>query len=90
MQQKSFKGSRRDFLKRSAGGIVSATTLALLTSHSALADENETTGERGYGPLHAGSLFVSWRKNDRRNDRRTRRHGREGDDCDVERRIGSR
>lgn len=54
MQGKSFKNARRDFLKRSAGGIVSATTLSLLATHSALADDHEIPGqgrERGYGPL---------------------------------------
>ena len=77
MQQKSFKGSRRDFLKRSAGGIVSATTLSLLASHSAIAEEQGAEPERGYGPLErtpdqngqellalpAGFSYVTFSKN---------------------------
>jgi hypothetical protein len=54
MQGKTFRTARRDFLKRSAGGIVSASTLSLLASHAALADDHEHRGEggeRGYGPL---------------------------------------
>jgi secreted PhoX family phosphatase len=50
MQGKTFKTARRDFLKRSASGIVSATTLSLLTSHMALGHADDDR-ERGYGPL---------------------------------------
>ena len=54
MQHKNFNSNRRSFLKRSAGGIVSATTLSMLASHSARADDHDGLGagrERGYGPL---------------------------------------
>ena len=54
MQQKDFDNSRRNFLKRSAGGVVSASTLTILASHSAIADDHQPLGqgrERGYGPL---------------------------------------
>ena len=52
MQGKSFGKGRREFLKRSAGGIVSATTLGVLAAHSAraVADDGEAK-TRGYGPL---------------------------------------
>ncbi len=55
MEGNAFRSTRRDFLRRSAGGIVSATTLSLLASHSArvLADDHEMGlgRSRGYGPL---------------------------------------
>lgn len=44
-----FKSTRRDFLKRSAGGIVSATTLAVLASHAARVGADEHHGHRGHG-----------------------------------------
>jgi hypothetical protein len=57
MQSQGLKGGRRAFLKRSAGGIVSASTLSLLASHTAWAQGHKqginphATLERGYGPL---------------------------------------
>lgn len=51
MQGKSFRTARRDFLKRSAGGIVSATTLGVLAAHSARARADGHAKTRGYGPL---------------------------------------
>lgn len=49
MQQKNFGNTRRDFLKRSAGGIVSATTLALLASHSGLVGADDHDDDHGHG-----------------------------------------
>jgi secreted PhoX family phosphatase len=40
-----FSTARRGFLKRSAGGILTASTLSMLVAHRAIAQE------RGYGPL---------------------------------------
>jgi hypothetical protein len=55
MEGMTFNRTRRDFLRHSAGGIVSATTLSLLASHSTLAhaDDHEMGlgRSRGYGPL---------------------------------------
>ena len=54
MQGKNFRTARRDFLKRSAGGVVSATTLGVLAAHStwALGNDGEVKS-RGYGPLQS-------------------------------------
>jgi hypothetical protein len=60
MEQRKFRTGRREFLRRSAGGIVSATTLSLLTAHAVWADgrdDDDDDGERrrsrqpDYGPL---------------------------------------
>jgi secreted PhoX family phosphatase len=57
MQSLRFRTGRRDFLRRSAGGIVSASTLSLLAAHSAHAQGHNrgvnpnSALERGYGPL---------------------------------------
>ena len=57
MQGGKSSAARREFLKRTAGGIVSATTLSLLAAHSARAQGHNqginpnSALERGYGPL---------------------------------------
>jgi secreted PhoX family phosphatase len=57
MQAQKFRTGRREFLKRSAGGIVSASTLSMLASHTAWAQWHHqgiipsATLKRGYGPL---------------------------------------
>lgn len=57
MQPQKFIAGRRAFLKRSAGGLVSASTLSLLASHTAWAQGHNqginphSALERGYGPL---------------------------------------
>ena len=57
MQSQGLKGARRTFLKRTAGGMVSASTLTLLASHTAWAQSHNqgidphAALERGYGPL---------------------------------------
>ena len=57
MHSQKFTAGRRDFLKRSAGGLVSVSTLSLLASHTAWAQgHNQGVNpnaalERGYGPL---------------------------------------
>jgi secreted PhoX family phosphatase len=53
MQGRLLRSSRREFLKRSAGGVVSASTLALLAAHAnfARAQDAAPAPERGYGPL---------------------------------------
>jgi hypothetical protein len=57
MQPQKFTAGRRAFLKRSAGGLVSASTLSLLASHTVWAQGHQqgvnplAALERGYGPL---------------------------------------
>ena len=57
MQSQGLKAGRRTFLKRTAGGMVSASTLSLLASHTAWAQGHNqginphAALERGYGPL---------------------------------------
>ena len=57
MQSQKLLAGRRNFLKRSAGGLVSASTLSLLGAHSAWAQAHNqginpnSALERGYGPL---------------------------------------
>ncbi|HEX9741696.1 MAG TPA: alkaline phosphatase PhoX, partial [Nitrospiraceae bacterium] len=57
MQSQKFTAGRRAFLKRSAGGLVSVSTLSLLASHTAWAQgHNQGVNpsaalSRGYGPF---------------------------------------
>lgn len=52
MQGNGFRNGRRDFFKRSAAGVVSATTLGVLAAHSARARADDgAVKTRGYGPL---------------------------------------
>lgn len=57
MQSQKWTAGRRSFLKRAAGGMVSASTLSLLASHTAWAQGHgqgvnpNAALERGYGPL---------------------------------------
>lgn len=57
MKGRQQANARREFLKRSAGGIVSASTLSMLASHAAWAQGHKeginahAALERGYGPL---------------------------------------
>ena len=57
MQVQKLSTGRREFLKRSAGGIVSASTLSLFAAHTAWAQAHNqgvnpnANVSRGYGPL---------------------------------------
>lgn len=57
MQMQKLSTGRREFLKRSAGGIVSASTLSLFAAHTAWAQAHDqgvnpnANVSRGYGPL---------------------------------------